>query len=514
MACEDMGFGAYAHDIFMQLDSDHSGLVSYSELLNELDSRTGTGFIPNHTKKFLTALACHNASALPPEEAARLDTSSWVLRARDVRSLRKELGVYLLKNKLRISDLYRIIMEHKKGSSKIRKDEFHGVMRHLGYGRADLASRSRLSSCCAVSSPTRSSRASSSSPDAERMAIGAEQEGTVLETQQNVLDDVFDYIDADSSGEIDIAELYSWIDGTTAKRHIAAGMTLLAHARNGRASPSSGEEQSDRARTTLKDIDWSVEELRNRIQLMLVHHDSSPLYLLKRFDDSDGQFTFKEWLRMMKKLVNPSPDEIDLWDCEIRPVVHNAFLEVSGGDGSLDVVELERWLNKGWSAQVAKVARQREVEALELLKHHRARQISVEDAMDAKAKGMAWMAAAKRAQEERLREATQLATASTKPLRPPPRPTKKAQVPKAKMKMARAPPQLPSSAGAELRDRESGWEVRSYLAKVCTLAQEATTRHPHDQWQLLEDARLELLENQRPRGRPTVTHEGVAYEFR
>lgn len=485
MACDDMGFGAYAHEIFMSLDTDHSGLVGYAELLNQLTSRTGTGVIRPTTKKFLTALAVHNTEELSPEDAARLDTSSWILRARDVQELRTELGCCLLKHKLRVSDFCRIITDGKKGKPRVRRDEFHDVMRNLGFGRR--------------------SPSPSSSPSRSRSPLLHE-----LEEDRKLLDEIFDYIDDDKSGQITIAELYDWINGSTSKRHTAEGMTLLGMSR--------GHAGDDLPCVTLKDIEWSVEELRARIQLMLINHDSSPLYLLKRFDDDDERFTFKEWLRMMKKLIQPEPEDVDLWDCEIRPAVHQAFREVSGGDGSLDVVELENWLNKGWIQRVQSVARQRELDAVSSMEHHRKRVVSVEEAMSTKLKGMSWMAAAKRAQEDRLLAATQLATAPTRAVRPPPRSAKKAQVPKAKPKMARPAPSLPtlqSPAGSRIQDRQPGWEVRSYLSKVCLLAQEATTRHPHDQWQLLEEARHELLENQRPRGtHPTMTHDGVIYQFR
>ena len=124
---------------------------------------------------------------------------------------------------------------------------------------------------------------------------------------------------------------------------------------------------------------------------------------------------------MMKKLIQPEPEDVDLWDCEIRPAVHQAFREVSGGDGSLDVVELENWLNKGWIQRVQSVARQRELDAVSSMEHHRKRVVSVEEAMSTKLKGMSWMAAAKRAQEDRLLAATQQDLAALSASSPLPR---------------------------------------------------------------------------------------------
>lgn len=50
---------------------------------------------------------------------------------------------------------------------------------------------------------------------------------------------------------------------------------------------------------------------------------------------------------MMKSLV----DDSELWEGDVRGVVVRTFDVVSGGDSSLDTVELEKWLNKGWVDQ-------------------------------------------------------------------------------------------------------------------------------------------------------------------
>ena len=78
MACQDMGFGSVAHEIFADLDQDGSGAVSYREL-----AQTLTESVPEHraTAQMLTALAL-NASKAQAEQAAKLNTKKWKLQGK------------------------------------------------------------------------------------------------------------------------------------------------------------------------------------------------------------------------------------------------------------------------------------------------------------------------------------------------------------------------------------------------------------------------------------------------
>ena len=47
---------------------------------------------------------------------------------------------------------------------------------------------------------------------------------------------------------------------------------------------------------------------------------------------------------MLKKIVNDN----ELWDQTLREVVTQAFTKVSKGDKSMNVIEFDQWILKGW----------------------------------------------------------------------------------------------------------------------------------------------------------------------
>ena len=67
LAVEDLGFTAtFAHDLFVELDDDNSGAVSYAELTQTLRERARS--VSDGTKKFLTTLAFHDANSWSKSE--------------------------------------------------------------------------------------------------------------------------------------------------------------------------------------------------------------------------------------------------------------------------------------------------------------------------------------------------------------------------------------------------------------------------------------------------------------
>ena len=91
-ACEDMGFGSMAHELFLELDQDGSGSVAYSELEDMLRQRRAT--VGRNAKLFLTSLAFDRATG--DGTGLQLDASSWKLAATTVGQLRAELQEKLL----------------------------------------------------------------------------------------------------------------------------------------------------------------------------------------------------------------------------------------------------------------------------------------------------------------------------------------------------------------------------------------------------------------------------------
>ena len=476
-ACDEMGFGMRAHDLFMSLDSDHSGMLHYGELLDELDSRTGHGrkMVNNDAKKFIAALAMHNSRELTPEEISRLDTSSWVISARDERGLRKSLGQLMMANGLRVSDFHRMVSMHLArvddgeadeecaGKHLIPRHAFLDVMHGLGFGRWKTGKT-----------------------EAEEI-----EESTLAY-------EIFDTIDQSRDGYIQISELYAWIDGAVSRRHAASNLTLMA----GRPDGELG----------LDEIEWTTDELRRQVQLMLLWNQLSPLDLLAKYDvagakkseGGDGKFSFKEFLVMMKKLIQPGDEFIVVWDADIRPVVQQSFRELAGDDGKLDVVELETWLTKDWHERAAQVTRLREQHEVEVQRHH-LESADFLETMNTRKQGKAWLEAARRKNEERLAAATRLA-ALTHPSRQPTASRRRPPPPKPK-----AAPKSTTASSLPPDDRQPGWEVRSYLAKVCEIAQ--VQRHPYDQRRLLDGAYRELRQKQREDRAAIYVYKGVAYEF-
>jgi len=98
----------------------------------------------------------------------------------------------------------------------------------------------------------------------------------------------------------------------------------------------------------LTELPWEADGvhcLQLELQKVLIRAELCPLDLLRGYDsDGGGTFTRKEFVVMMKRIVNDD----DLWDEVLRDVVKSAFQTISGGDKSIDIVEFERFLNKGW----------------------------------------------------------------------------------------------------------------------------------------------------------------------
>ena len=78
---------------------------------------------------------------------------------------------------------------------------------------------------------------------------------------------------------------------------------------------------------------------------MLMDAELSPVQLLRAWDsDRDGQLEFHEFVAHLKTVVH---DE-HLWELALRDVAHQAFRDIAGGDGRIDVIEFQRWLSKSW----------------------------------------------------------------------------------------------------------------------------------------------------------------------
>ena len=418
-AVEDMGFGQYAHDIFMQLDDDESGQVSYGEIAEML--RNTKGSVSKECKKFLTTLAMHNKTGsdwsllkIPSERIQGVSPLEWDISGDTLEELRIQLSDRLLENMMRVSDFYALITRSLGSDGKLTQDNFVSAMRQLGYkGESD-----------------------------------------------DLLIKIFFLLDRDLSGEVSIDELYNWISGMTERWNKARDCTLLSNRNDG---------------TTLYSIDWDPEEVRLQLQLMLMCNSISPVELLSAFDTTgsqgtDSKFEFKEFLRMLKKLVNPGTEHLPLWDSTIRPVVQETFRNISGTDRVIDAIELERWLNKGWKENLEQLQRRQRIrrENLEVESIDHAADADLNSLLATRMGAKSWIS--KKGTLGGTISPTRRKTPSPTPSRPksPDGRSSKPAVPKAPPKPR---PGLQRSKPVVLR-KEEGWEVRDYLSKVCTLAQQ------------------------------------------
>jgi Ca2+-binding EF-hand superfamily protein len=305
-ACEEMGFGGLASELFSELDSDGSGTISYSELLGILKGRVNV--VSKDCKRFLTTLA-FDATKPRADTSARSGgllsdvAKGWTLHGSDADALRLELREKLQAAKLKVSDLYRLMTR--------------GQSRSL-------------------------SAATFSSSMVEDLGFKGEL---------SVLEGVFTDLDDDRSGVLGISELFGWINGKHSKAKLAKTVTLAYGraedarlAREARAAaavdaahkaakaagatappaPAAEEVSADESVFSLASIEWSAVTLLSELQDMLLRAQLLPLDLVDAYEGYayEGQLSFKQFLKMMKRLVNPiSVEELDLWDIEVGPAV-------------------------------------------------------------------------------------------------------------------------------------------------------------------------------------------------
>ena len=369
-ACEEMGFGGLASELFSELDSDGSGTISYSELLGILKGRVNV--VSKDCKRFLTTLA-FDATKPRADASARSGgllsdiAKGWALHGSDADALRLELREKLQAAKLKVSDLYRLMTR--------------GQSRSL-------------------------SAATFSSSMVEDLGFKGEL---------SVLEGVYTDLDGDRSGVLGISELFAWINGKHSKAKLAKTVTLAygraedarlareakdaaavdaAHKAAGATAtpaPAAEEVSADESVFSLASIEWSAVTLLLELQDMLLRAQLLPLDLIDAYEGYayEGQLSFKQFLKMMKRLVNPiSDEELDLWDIEVRPAVSASFQRIHGlansrthaassapssahnpapttaeiapsRMGDVKMAEVQRWLMVGWTKRKEKRERER-----------------------------------------------------------------------------------------------------------------------------------------------------------
>ena len=172
-AAEELGFGAVAHEVFMELDPDGSGAVSHHEMLNTLKERS----ISQDAKRFLTGLAFDAG-----RKAVTLDVTTWTLKPENKQSVRAQLVSFLARHDppARASDLYRAMTGG--GEEVLKRDSFHLAMARIG----------------------------------------------MPPKHEALVEEIFTELDGDGSGAIGDSEMSTWIQGGEGRKTRARKLTLRA----------------------------------------------------------------------------------------------------------------------------------------------------------------------------------------------------------------------------------------------------------------------------------------------
>ena len=168
---EDMGFGSIGHDIFLELDADEGGSISYHEIIKMIKDRSvGVG---RECKRLLTAIAFDGSAGT----GVHLDTTEWVLDAKSSEQLRSQLQAYLLDQSAKVSDLYDLMTDHE--ARTLTRPTFLMALYEMGF-----------------------------------------------EGDPNMVKDVFEQFDLDNSGTLGLDELYSWMNGKQQRVLLAKQLTF------------------------------------------------------------------------------------------------------------------------------------------------------------------------------------------------------------------------------------------------------------------------------------------------
>ena len=288
-ACQEMGFGSVAHEIFEDLDKDGSGAISYREL-----AKTLTETVPEHraTAQMLTALAL-NASKGRDADTAALNTKTWKIRGRDAESVRKELREEMQKANALVADVLQLFDMDATNENLIDDMEFYTAMR-TKFG---------------------------------------------FKGHKHVIDEIFNSMDEDKSGHIGYDELFEFLQGY---RHSMDMRSKRARAM--RFTVPQGV-------ASLADIHWDIETLRLSIKLMLKESGVGPDFMMKAWDKTgDGELNRGEFLKEVKNIVGDDKlweDELQ----EVATNAYFEAAEGSGHHGNLfggnlDMIELQHWISK------------------------------------------------------------------------------------------------------------------------------------------------------------------------
>lgn len=291
-AIEPLGFGKYAHAIYVECDTNLNGTISSKELTDLM--RNTRRHLSDSTKQFLTNLAFEFV-AVEKEPLPVLDTTVWA--AADEHELRTGFHQRMNDVGAAADGVWRALLQASNGAKrKLRCKQWSRAVKEV-FGHKDT---------------------------------------------HDILEETFVAIDADNSGVVTFEEFLDWLANKLApaqrlqkpimrKQTVGSGILL----------------DDDGA-----EIKWNPTVLRKSMQKALLDEHMSPLDLMDMFDKSeDGELSKKEFVVMIKKLM----DDDEAWIVSnIKEAAIDVFLLICQDDDSVDVEEFTGWLLKGWRQAEAK----------------------------------------------------------------------------------------------------------------------------------------------------------------
>ena len=289
LAIESMGFQTcFAQDLFCEMDTDHSGSITYDEFHRQLSQIKLTGsaqrFVANFT--FRGAHVRAHAERMGKDHPRRLSASSsvavlagqtidfgaWDVTADDEPGLRATLLHHLASSKLEPSTLFELLATASEVSSEADAVAGAGPNARPAAG-PPVPPRSHLTEDIFINGLQR---------------LGYRGDRALLSRI---------FADGIEKAKPDVAsahELQEWLNGVTGRRRIGRELHLLH-----------GLPETAR----LEDLEWTVNGLRNALVAMLQRHELAPLDLLRLWDKNrDADLSSHEFLVMIKALVRLPAD--------------------------------------------------------------------------------------------------------------------------------------------------------------------------------------------------------------
>jgi Ca2+-binding EF-hand superfamily protein len=288
LAIESMGFQTcFAQDLFCEMDTDHSGSITYDEFHRQLSQIKLTGsaqrFVANFTFRGAHVRAHAERMGKDPRRLSAsssvavlagqtIDFGTWDVTADDEPGLRASLLHHLASSKLEPSTLFELLATASEVTSEADAVAGAGPNARPAAG-PPVPPRSHLTEDIFINGLQR---------------LGYRGDRALLSRI---------FADGIEKAKPDVAsahELQEWLNGVTGRRRIGRELHLLH-----------GLPETAR----LEDLEWTVNGLRNALVAMLQRHELAPLDLLRLWDKNrDADLSSHEFLVMIKALVRLPAD--------------------------------------------------------------------------------------------------------------------------------------------------------------------------------------------------------------